>query len=30
MTPAVIEPATFWFVAQHPNHSAAAVPVEDM
>jgi len=26
MTPAGIEPATFWFVAQHLNHSATAVP----
>jgi len=25
-TPAGIEPATFWFVAQHLNHCAAAVP----
>jgi len=26
MTPAGIEPATFWFVAQHLNHCATAVP----
>ena len=26
MTPAVIEPVTFWFVAQHLNHCATAVP----
>jgi len=26
MTPAWIEPATFWFVAQHINHCATAVP----
>jgi len=25
MTPAGIEPATFWFVAQHLKHSATAV-----
>ena len=27
MTPAGIEPATFRFVAQHPNHCATAVPL---
>jgi len=26
MTPSGIEPATFRFVAQHPNHCATAVP----
>ena len=26
MTPSEIEPATFWFVAQHLNHCATAVP----
>jgi len=26
MTPSGIEPATFWFVAQHLNHCATAVP----
>ena len=26
MTPAGIEPVTFWFVAQHLNHCATAVP----
>jgi len=26
LTPAVIERATFWFVAQHLNHCATAVP----
>jgi len=26
LTPAGIEPATFRFVAQHPNHCATAVP----
>jgi len=26
MTPGGIEPATFWFVAQHLNHCATAVP----
>ena len=26
MTPAAIEPAIFWFVAQHFNHCATAVP----
>ena len=26
MTPSGIEPATFWFVAQHLNHHANAVP----
>jgi hypothetical protein len=26
MTPSVIEPATFWFVAQHLNHCSTAVP----
>ena len=26
LTPAVIEPATFRFVAQHLNHCATAVP----
>ena len=26
MTVAGIEPATFWFVAQHLNHRATAVP----
>ena len=25
MTPAGIEPAAFWFVAQHPNNCATAV-----
>ena len=25
MTPAGIEPATFWFIAQHLNHCATAV-----
>ena len=29
MTPSGIEPATFRFVAQHLNHCATAVPVED-
>jgi hypothetical protein len=27
MTPSGIEPATFWFVAQYPNHCATAVPI---
>ena len=27
MTPSGIEPATFWFVAQHLNHCATAVPM---
>jgi len=27
MTPAVIEQATFWSVAQHLNHCATAVPI---
>jgi len=27
LTPAWIEPATFWFVAQHLNHCATVVPV---
>ena len=27
LTPAGIEPATFRFVAQHPNHCATAVPL---
>jgi len=26
MTPAVVKPSTFRFVAQHLNHCAAAVP----
>jgi len=26
LTPAGIEPANFWFVAQHLNHCATAVP----
>ena len=26
MTPSGIKPATFWFVAQHPNHCATTVP----
>ena len=26
VTPSGIEPATFWFVAQHLNHCATAVP----
>jgi len=30
LTPAGIEPATFWFVAQHLNHCATAVPTRDM
>ena len=29
LTPARIEPATFRFVAQHLNHCATAVPLED-
>jgi len=29
MTPAVIEPATFRFVAQYLNHCATAVPAND-
>ena len=28
MTPSGIEPATFWFVAQHFNHSATTVSCE--
>jgi len=27
LTPAEIEPATFWFVAQHLNYCATAVPI---
>ena len=30
LTPAGIEPATFRFVAQHPNHCATAVPTLGM
>ena len=30
MTPAGTEPATFWFVAQHLNHRATAVPIQQM
>ena len=30
MTPSVIEPATFRFVAQHLNHCATAVPQEEL
>jgi len=30
MTPSRIEPATFWFVAQHLNHCATAVPTSLM
>ena len=30
MTPAVIEPATFQFVAQHLNHCATAVPLQKL
>ena len=29
MTPPGIEPATFRFVAQHPNHCATAVPIHE-
>jgi len=28
LIPAGIEPATFWFVAQHLNHCATAVPID--
>jgi len=30
LTPAGIKPATYRFVAQHPNHCATAVPVHQM
>jgi hypothetical protein len=29
MTTSGIEPATFWFVAQHLNHCATAVPIQN-
>ena len=30
MTPSGIDPATFQFVAQHLNHCATTVPIQDM